>query len=117
MFAWHTAWPLGGIGAFLFAVAWVISVSGCWWLARNSGHSTGWAVFWGIVGGIVALPFYLIYYYRDRDNLTPAERLPLGFFGSGFSRRERACLGCGTVVPQGTKFCPSCGKELPQAGR
>ncbi|MBN2168600.1 MAG: hypothetical protein JW738_05095 [Actinobacteria bacterium] len=110
----HMAYGWGGPGfsGVLAGIVWAASVFGCWWLARNSAHHTGYAVFWGIVGGIIALPFYLIFYYRDRDRVPSTEQLPLGFFGGHYGRRDKACLKCGSIVPESTKYCPVCGNSL-----
>lgn len=103
-----------GFPSGLAVLLWAAGIFGCWWLARNSGHSTGYAVFWGVVGGVIALAFYAIFYYRDRDNVPPSERVPLGLFGGGYGRREKACLNCGTIVPERANFCPSCGGSIPK---
>ncbi len=103
-----------GFWGALSGVVWAICVFGCWWFARNSAHSRGWAVFWGIVASIIALPFYAIFYYRDRDKVPIEERISLSLTGGGSGRREKACLKCGTIVPGETSFCPSCGNDFPK---
>lgn len=57
----YDAWY--GLGFVICAICAV----GCWYFARESGHSPGWAVFWGIIGSWIALIVYFVWYVKERD--------------------------------------------------
>jgi len=43
---------------------------------------------------------------RMQQQLSDNEDVP-----SGVAGRQRHCVDCGQAIPDGAKFCPSCGRE------
>lgn len=99
------AWGLAGILCILPIVWLIIAILLCVWVYRDA-ESRGmsgplWLII-VIITGIIGLIIYLIVRKEKVPPGAPAEKV------------TRVCPSCGRVVAPGVKFCPHCGKELPE---
>lgn len=60
----------------------------------------GLGTIFGLVGGILAVSF-------KPDTISSS------IINSSNQRITKICLKCGTVINEGVKYCPECGKEVP----
>ena len=102
-------------------ILWVSSMIVCWYLARESYLSVGWALFWSFFFGPFALPFYIGLYFRRGDqlasanspNVIPTTRVkPRGTPFVDQIGVEGPCPICATSVPEGIRYCPTCGTQV-----
>jgi len=95
------------LGAFCFIpIVWfIISILLCIWVYKDAESRGMNAVMWLIVvliGGIIGVIIYLV--VRKEKGAPPSAPQPV----------TRVCANCGRVIPPDVKFCPQCGKPVPE---
>lgn len=87
----------------LAVLAWfIIAILLCVWVYRDAESRGMSGVLWLIVviiGSVIGLIVYLIV---RKEKGPPIEKI------------TRVCTSCGRAISPGVKFCPHCGKEIPE---
>jgi len=96
------------VGAFcLIPLLWlIISILLCVWVYRDAESRGMSGVLWLIVviiTGIIGLIIYLLVRKDKQGPPSPAT-----------TSVTRVCTSCGRAISSGVKFCPHCGKEIPE---
>ncbi|UCE16851.1 MAG: zinc ribbon domain-containing protein [Candidatus Bathyarchaeota archaeon] len=100
-------WGLAGIFCLIPIVWFIIAILLCVWVYRDAesrGMSGGLWLIIVIITGILGLIIYLIV---RKDKQGPAA-------ATAATPVTRVCTSCGRAVSPGVKFCPHCGKEIPE---
>jgi hypothetical protein len=97
------------VGIFAFMAVWfIIGVLLCVWVYRDAERRGMNGALWLIItliAGIIGLIIYLIVRKEPpAPPPTPPSYLPV----------TRSCTNCGRGVPPDVKFCPHCGKPIPE---
>jgi len=98
-------WAFGlGIMFCLIPIVWfIIAILLCVWVYRDAESRGMGGVLWLIVVIITGILGLIIYLIVRKEKQGPAAA-PV----------TRVCTSCGRAVSPGVKFCPHCGKELPE---
>jgi len=98
-------WAFFGWICLLPLVFFIVAILLCVWVYRDAESRGMSGVLWLIIvliTGIIGLIIYLIVRKEKAPPGPPAEKI------------TRVCTSCGRVVAPDIKFCPHCGKELPE---
>ena len=100
------AWFGLGLICLIPIVFFIIAILLCVWVYRDAESRGMSGPLWLIIvliTGIIGLIVYLI---------VRKEKVPPG--APPAEKVTRVCTSCGRVVPPDVKFCPHCGKEIPE---
>jgi len=99
-------WGLAGLFCIIPIVWFIIAILLCVWVYRDAESRGMSGALWliiVIITGILGLIIYLIVRKEKQGPPSPAAA-PV----------TRVCISCGRAVSPGVKFCPHCGKEIPE---
>jgi len=97
------AWIFIPIGCFAAIVWFIVNILLCVWVYRDAESRGMGGALWLIIiliGGIVGLIIYLVV-RKEKAGAPPIPPV------------MRMCTACGRVVSPDARFCPHCGKALP----
>jgi len=106
------AWIFIPIGCFAAIVWFIVNILLCVWVYRDAESRGMGGALWLIIiliGGIVGLIIYLVV----RKEKAGAPPLPPTPPTQPIPPVMRMCTACGRVVSPDARFCPHCGKALP----
>ena len=99
-------WVAGLVGLILVIVLvfFILAILLCVWVYRDAESRGMSGALWLIIVLITGIIGLIIYLIVRKEKRGPAAAAPV----------TRVCIGCGRAVSPGVKFCPHCGKELPE---
>lgn len=98
-------WGFGIAGLIcLIPIVWfIIAILLCIWVYRDAESRGMSGALWLIIVIITGIIGLIVYLVVRKEKQSPAAA-PV----------TRVCTSCGRAVSEGVKFCPHCGKELPE---
>lgn len=101
-----------GLGLLACAVPIVFFIVGillCIWVYKDAERRGMSGVLWLIVVLLTSIFGLIIYLVVRKDKGGPGPATP-----PPSTAPLRVCTSCGRQVPTGVKFCPNCGKPVPE---
>jgi len=100
---WEWGLGLAGIFCIIPIVFFIVAILLCVWVYRDAESRGMSGPLWLIIVLITGIFGLIIYLIVRKEKQGPAAA-PV----------TRVCTSCGRSVSPGVKFCPHCGKEIPE---